>query len=324
MRYAPAIMRMWSRLGPSGAIGAAALELGATNENVLFLSADMTFAAGLEGFRNRFPDRHFEVGIAEQNLIGVAAGLASEDFIPYAVTYSTFLAGRALDQVKMCLGYMQQPVKLIGLNAGFAAGILGPTHMALEDISAMRAIPNMTVISPGDTAETVKALIAAVDYEGPVFIRLTGEMNQPQIYTDDYEFEIGKAIKLREGKDISIIASGAVLYHCLGAADILQEKGIDAAVINMHTIKPLDLNMLDALLDQKMIVTVEEHNIIGGLGSAVAEILSEKKGKPIQLRIGVKDRYPHASSYQKLMEENELDEKGIANRIEYAYRKEIE
>ena len=322
MNYTPSIMRMWSRFGPSGALGAAAIELGSATENGLVLTADMTYAAGLEGFRSRYPDRHYNLGIAEQNLVGVSAGLASEGFIPYAVTYSTFLAGRSLDQVKMCLGYMKLPVRLVGLNGGLAAGILGPTHMALEDISALRAIPNISIISPADTAETVKALLAAADYDGPVYIRLTGEMNQPQVYTEDYQFEIGKSVILREGKDLSIIATGAVTYNCCKAADKLTEFGIEARVVNMHTIKPLDEEVLETICDSNLVITVEEHNILGGLGSAVAEYLAKKTNRPKLFRFGVNDWYPHAGSYSVLITECGLDSEHLTEAIKKQYGKE--
>ncbi len=315
MKYSSANMRMWSRLGPSGSLGAAAMEIGSECVNALFITADMTFAAGLERFRNNYPDRIYDLGIAEQNLVGVSAGLASEGFIPFAVTYATFLATRALDQVKMCLGYMKQPVKLIGLNAGFAAGILGPTHMALEDIAAMRSIPNMTVVAPADMTELVKAVTAATAYARPMYIRFTGEMNQPQIYLEDYEFRIGKSIVLKDGNDITIIACGTVLNECLTATALLEANGISCKVVNMHTIKPLDTEEINRSLLSKMIVTVEEHSINGGLGGAVAEYLSGLKKVPPLMRIGVNDLYPHAGGYKTLLRENGLDAESIENVI---------
>ena len=319
MKYTDASMRMWSRLGPAGSLGAAAIELGEQFENVLFLTADMTFAAGLERFRNKYPDRIYNLGIAEQNLIGVSAGLASEGYNPFAVTYASFLATRALDQVKMNLGYMKQAVKLIGINAGFAAGILGPTHMAIEDIAAIRSIPNITIVSPADMTEVVKALFAAADYNDPMYIRLTGDMNQSQVYTENYDFQIGKAITLREGKDVAVISTGVVTANVIRAADLIQEHGINCKVINMHTIKPLDVKALSALDRYRIIVTVEEHNILGGLGSAVSEFFAEKKNKPLIYRMGVRDYYPHAGSYQSLLSENGLDTEGIKKAIIQKY-----
>ena len=323
MNFSPANMRMWSRLGPSGTLGAVSMELGSQYEDTLFVTADMCFAAGLERFKNNYPDRIYNTGIAEQNLIGVSAGLASEGYNPYAVTYATFLATRALDQVKMCLGYMKLPVKMIGLNAGFAAGILGPTHMALEDISAMRAIPNIIIVSPADMTEFVKVILATHECDKPVYIRLTGEMNQSQVYSDDYEFEIGKAVTLRQGDDVTIIANGVVVDSCCKAADIIKDQGIECRVVNMHTIKPIDTDALDEALKSKLIVTVEEHNVFGGLGSAVADYLGDKNRVSVLQRIGVGDYYPHAGSYKALLKECGLDSDSIDKRIIEKYKEVI-
>ena len=320
MNFSTATMRMLSRLGPSGALGMAAMEVGSQYENALFLTADMTFAAGLERFRNTYPDRIYNMGISEQNMIGTAAGLASEGFLPYAVTYATFHAMRALDQIKMNLGYMKVPVRLIGLNAGFAAGILGPTHMALEDIAAMRSIPNMTIVAPADMTEVMKAILAAAEYPNPVYIRLTGGMNQPSIYKQDYAFNIGKSIVLKEGTDIAVLACGTVAYNCIEAAVKLEEHGISTQVVNMHTIKPLDHEVLDRLMAYRLIVTVEEHSIVGGLGSAVTEYYSAKKNSPVLYRMGVADRYPHAGSYPVLMRECGLDTESLAQKISELYK----
>ena len=323
MNYSTANMRMWSRLGPSGSLGVAAIEIVKEHDNILFLSADMTFAAGLERLRNMFPDRIYNVGIAEQNLVGISSGLASEGFSPFAVTYATFFATRALDQVKMNLGYMKQPVKMVGLNAGFAAGILGATHMAIEDIAAMRSIPNMVIISPADMTEVVKAIEAVAVIDKPVYIRLTGEMNQQQVYTDDYDFEIGKSVVLKEGKDATIFSCGTVTSNCLRAANALEEIGISCKVVNMHTVKPLDIDTIDKCADSKFFVTVEEHSINGGLGGAVSEYLSEKSGYPPLLRLGVNDYYPHAGSYVSLMKENGLDTDSIIESIKKKYEEVV-
>ena len=323
MKYSTATMRMWSRLGPSGSLGAAAMELGSEYSNTLFLTADMTFAAGLERFKNNYPDRIYDLGIAEQNLIGVASGLASEGYCPFAVTYATFLATRALDQVKMNLGYMKQPVKLVGLNAGFAAGILGPTHMGLEDISAIRSIPNITIISPADMTEVVKSIIAAAEYNGPLYIRLTGDMNQTQVYTEDYDFHIGKAVTLLEGSDITFITTGVVTSNVLNAAKSLYENGISSTVINMHTIKPLDENAILKALKSKLIISVEEHSVIGGLGSSICEFISSLNIITPVLRIGVNDYYPHAGSYSALLSECGLDSEGIIKRVMEKYNEVI-
>ena len=327
MKYSSANMRMWSRLGPSGSLGVAAMELGSQNADTVFLTADMTFSAGLEKFRNTFPERIFNVGIAEQNLIGVAAGLASEGFTPFVVTYAAFLTGRAFDQVKVNLGYMKLPVKMIGLNAGFTTGIMGATHMALEDVAVMRSIPNITIVSPADMTELVKSVIAAAEIDGPVYIRFTGDMNQSQVYKEDYDFQIGRAVTLSNntyvGGGIALITTGVVTASVLEAAQRLEKNDVRSRVINMHTIKPLDTDVLESVLDSDLIVTVEEHSINGGLGGAVAEYLSEQKSAPRLCRIGVNDVYPHAGSYQFLMKENGLDSDGIYSTVLEKYREVV-
>ena len=320
MEYTSGNIRMWSRLGASGAFGAAALELGEERENMVLLSADMAYASGLERFKAKYPGRHYSVGIAEQNLVGMAAGMASESFIPYATTYATFFAMRAMDQIKMCLGYMRQNVKLVGLLSGFGAGILGPTHMAVEDLAVMRAIPNITILSPADGMETVKALLAAADINGPVYIRMPGGLNLPIVYKEDYAFSPGRAICLKKGEDVSIFATGTMVYFALQAATLLEQESISAAIYNMHTIKPLDLAAIDeAAKNTKLLISVEEHSVLGGLGGAIAEHLSAKKNMPLLLRLGVKDEYPHAGNYESLLAACGLTAEGIKNKISKTY-----
>lgn len=315
LTYTPSNIRMWSRLGPSGAFGLAALELAAINEKVVMLSADMAHASGLERFMSAYPDRFYNVGIAEQNLVGIASGMANEGFIPYATTYATFLAARALDQIKVNMGYMKKKIKLVGVLGGLSAGIFGSTHISVEDISVFRVIPNITILSPADCCEVIKCTMAAAENDSPVYIRLTGEPNMPSIYSGDYEFEIGKSIKLVEGTDVAVIATGSMVYNSIKAVELLREKSISCRVVNMHTIKPLDL---DAVLDTggfRLVVTVEEHSILGGLGGAVAEALSESGTPHRLLRIGLKDTYIHAAEYSYLLDELGLSPNKIAARI---------
>lgn len=321
--YTPSNMRMWSRLGPSGAFGVAAMELAETYNNFVILSADMSFASGLDRYRAKYPDRHFNIGIAEQNMVGVAAGMANEGLIPFVTTYATFFAMRTADQIKVNLGYMKQNVKMIGTLAGFAAGILGPTHMGVEDVAVMRAIPNMTVVCPADCSEIIKAMLAAAEFKGPVYIRLTGSQNMPMIYNSDYSFEIGKAINLKQGKNVAIFASGSIIDNAIKAAELLEEQGISCSVINMHTVKPLDIKAIDAELDKKLIVTVEEHSTIGGLGGAFAEYLSEKESAPSLLRIGVEDFYPHSGDYSWQLEQVGLSVPQIVEKIKTVYERII-
>lgn len=321
IEYSAANMRMWSRLGPSGAFGVAAMELAEAYGDFVILSADMSYASGLDRYRAKYPDRHFNIGIAEQNMVGIAAGMANEGLIPFSTTYATFFAMRTADQIKANLGYMRLNVKMVGTLAGFAAGILGPTHMSIEDVAIMRAIPNMTVLCPADCCEIIKAMLAAAEFKGPVYIRLTGTQNMPMIYKSDYDFEIGKAVHLKQGQDVAIFASGSIIENTLKAAEALEEQGISCSVINMHTVKPLDYNAIDAELGKKLIVTVEEHSIIGGLGGALAEYLSEKERTPRLLRIGVEDFYPHAGDYLWQLEQVGLSVPQITNKIKTVYER---
>lgn len=308
--------RIWSRLGPSGALGVAALELVAENPNVLMLTADLAFFSGLERLKEQYPDRLYNFGIAEQNMIGAAGGLAKEGFIPFASTYASFAASRCADQMRVNMSYMKLPIKLIGLTAGCGAGILGATHMSVEDIAIMRSLPNITVISPADCTEIIKSMLAAAVSSEPTYIRLTGPVNTPIIYKEDYEFEIGKAVPLVSGTDVCMIAAGSVVYQTLEAAKILEEKGISCSVINMHTIKPLDTAMLDqVILSHKLIVTVEEHSIFGGLGGAVAEYIAGKNHNVGFEIIGMKDFFPCAGDYYYQLEQSGLTALQISERI---------
>ena len=309
-------IRTWSLLGPSGAHGAAAVELAESNPRVLMLTADLCFFSGLERFKSLFPDRIINVGIAEQNMIGIAAGLAKEGFIPFANTYASFCASRCADQVRVNMSYMKLPIKLIGLTAGYGAGILGATHISIEDMGIMRALPNITVISPADCTEIVKAMIAAAQTPDPTYIRLTGPMNAPIVYKDDYDFKIGKAILMQQGEDVCIIAVGSMVYQAMRTAKLLEEHGVSCTILNMHTIKPIDQEALyRANETHKLIVTAEEHNVIGGLYSAVAEELG-KSGihKPI-LPIGINDLFVHAGNYDYQMAESGLNAEQIESRI---------
>ncbi len=308
-------IRMWSRLGMCGTYGIILTELRRQQNEFVACTADLCFYSGLERFEREFPDDLYNVGIAEQNLIGVAGGLVKEEIDVFASTYASFATTRALDQVRVNMGYMQLPIKLIGLTSGFAVGILGPTHMCIEDVAIMRAIPNITIISPADTTEFAKILCALVDYKKPVYVRLTGTMNCPIIYKQDYEYRIGKAITLKEGKDIAIVSSGVIVSTCLKVANALQEHNISAAVIDMHTIKPLDMDCLKKLNQYKLVVSVEEHSIYGGLGATLAEYFAQIKEKTQLKIIGVEDEYPHAGEYEYVMKEYGLDADSITNKI---------
>ena len=289
--YTAMNIRTWSMLGSNGAFGFAALELPEIDPTIAMLTADVLFFSGLERFRAKYPDYFYNLGIAEQNMVGVAAGLSKEGLNVFATTYAAFIATRSCDQVRVNMGYMQLGIKLVGLTAGLSVGILGGTHCSVEDIAIMRAIPNITILSPADCTETVKATLAAARHKGPVYLRLTGGQPNPPVYKADYAFEIGKAIRLREGEDIAIVATGAMVHASLEAAATLAEQGVSCRVLDMHTIKPLDEGAIMETLTARLLVTVEEHSVKGGLGGAVSECLAGVRGRPPQLIIGVADEF---------------------------------
>ncbi|AJC66809.1 MULTISPECIES: transketolase family protein [Dickeya] len=311
----PSNIRSWSMLGSRGTFGVVLLELAHQYDNLVALSADLCKSSGLDRFNSAYPERFFNAGIAEQNMIGVASGLAAGGFIPFATSFANFLTMRAGEQVRHNLGYMNENVKIVGLASGIATGMFGATHHGIEDIAVLRAISNITILSPADCTETAKMTEAALLHQGPVYIRLTGNMRAPVVYNSDYELSIGRAIKLKDGGDICIVATGSMVYPSLKAADILEHEGIKCSVINMHTIKPLDYKALDDISDKKLIVTIEEHSTIGGLGSAVAEYLADKENRPRQLIIGIPQGYPHAGDYDYLLSVSGLTVTDIVMKI---------
>jgi len=316
----PSNSRFWSKLGPRGAFGAALLEIAKENKKIIAITADLGITSGLERFKKDFPDRMINIGIAETNMVGIASSFASEGFIPFATSFANFSVLRACEATRHFLGYMQSNVKLVGLSSGFAMGMFGNTHYGIEDIAIIRAIPGIIILSPADSTEVVMAIEAASNYIGPVYIRLTGVMNNPIVYKEDYNFEIGKAITLEYGKDITIIGTGTMVYNSLQSSKILTKRGISATVIDMHTIKPLDSETIKyKASSSKLIVSIEEHSIIGGLGGAIAEYLSSFHIHPPLLRLGINDRFSHAGDYLYMLERNDLLPEQIAAVIEKKY-----
>lgn len=309
--------RIWTRLGQRGTIcGVALPEILEQRENCYVLTADLAHLSGLDRVQKGFPDRFINVGIAEQNLVGVAAGLAFEGNIVFATTYATFLSMRAYEQIRHNLGYQKANVKLIGSTSGLAMGMSGNTHYSYEDIAIMRAIPNMTIISPADAAEAYMAIYNVCEYDGPVYIRLSGNLNEDIVYQSPYKFEIGKAVVMKEGNGLVLIATGGMVAETLKAAkEIEEELEIIPTVINMHTIKPLDTDILDKYMEEKIIITIEEHSIIGGLGNAVAEYIVGKEKKPLQFCIGIEDKFVHPATYSQLKKEIGLDAEGLYQKI---------
>lgn len=312
----PSTAKQWSRLGSRAVFGQAILALAETQQNLMVLSADLGNSSGLDRFKSAYPDKFQNVGIAEQNMIGVAAGLAKEGFVVFATSFAPFISMRACEQVRMNLGYMKLNVKAVAIGSGVSMAVLGNSHYGIEDAAVMRSIPNITVVSPADCSEIVKTVYAAAQHEGPMYIRLTGGPGNPVVYSEEYDFEIGKAITLRQGSDIAIIANGTMVFESLEAAKLLEARGVSASVINMHTIKPLDTSVIDqASACSKLIVTVEEHSIIGGLGSAVAEHKTTLKGAPSQLTIGLPDDFVKAGEYKYVLDTYGLTSGKIAQRI---------
>lgn len=295
--------------------GNALVELGRENENLVVLDADLAAATKTSIFKKEFPDRHIDCGIAECNMMGIAAGLALTGKIPFASSFAMFAAGRAFEQVRNSIGYPKINVKIGATHAGISVGEDGATHQCNEDIALMRTIPNMIVINPSDDVEARAAVRAAYEHVGPVYLRF-GRLAAPVINdNEDYQFEIGKGVLLRDGKDITIVATGLEVSFALEAADMLAKDGIDARVINIHTIKPIDEDIIvKAAKETKKLFTVEEHSIIGGLGSAVCDVLCEKYPASVY-KIGIRDRFGESGPAMELLHKYQLDAEGIYQQV---------
>ncbi|MFQ5406519.1 MAG: transketolase family protein [Candidatus Micrarchaeia archaeon] len=290
--------------------GKGLVELGEKNENVVVLCGDLTDSTRTNWFKEKFPDRFIEVGVAEQNMAGIAAGLALEGKIPFMATYSVFCPGRNWDQIRVSICYSKANVKFCGAHAGISVGPDGATHQGLEDIAITRCLPNLTVIAPCDHIEARKATIAAGELNGPVYLRF-GREKVPTITTQDTPFEIGKAEVYKEGSDIAILACGMLVHSALVAAEELEKQGTSAKVINCHTIKPLDAETIsNAAKECKAVVIAEEHQVNGGLASAVAEALGENNPVPLA-RVGMQDSFGESGKPEELLEKYKMSPKGI-------------
>ncbi len=283
------------------AYGKTLVELGKENRDIVVLDADLSKSTKTVMFAKEFPDRFLNMGIAEQNLMGTAAGLAASGKIPFVSTFAMFATGRAFEPIRNSIAYPRLNVKIAATHAGLTVGEDGASHQCLEDIAIMRVIPNMTVMCPADGVETEAIVKAAAGYKGPVYIRL-GRPKVPDIYVkEDYAFEWGKGVTLKDGGDVTIIATGIMVAMALEAADDLQKNGVNARVIDIHTIKPIDRDLIKmAAAETGAVVTAEEHNIIGGLGSAVAEVLGELEPVPV-IRVGVKDTFGESGTAEELL-----------------------
>lgn len=295
--------------------GNALVELGAEHDNLIVLDADLAAATKTGVFKKAYPDRHIDCGIAECNMMGIAAGLSTTGIVPFASTFAMFAAGRAFEQVRNSIGYPHLNVKIGATHAGISVGEDGATHQCNEDIALMRTIPGMVILNPADDVEAKACVKAAYEYNGPVYLRF-GRLAVPVINDrSDYKFELGKGVVLREGKDVTIVATGLCVSSALEAAEKLAADGIDAKIINIHTIKPLDEELIVAAAKETgKVVTVEEHSVIGGLGSAVCDALAEKCPVPVK-KIGVQDVFGESGPAAALLAKYKLDGEGVYEQV---------
>ena len=308
---------MAEKIATREAYGNALAEFGAKYENLVVLDADLAAAPKTSTFKKAFPDRFFDCGIAENNMINVAVGLSLSGKIPFASTFAMFAAGRSYEQIRNSIGYPHTNVKIGATHAGITVGEDGATHQCNEDLALMRTIPGMTILNPADAVEARLAVEAAIKMQGPCYLRF-GRMAVPVIFDKDYKFEIGRGVKLADGTDVSLIATGIEVEQALAARELLAAEGISASVINIHTIKPLDEDLVVAEAQKTgAIVTCEEHSIIGGLGGAVAECLSAKCPTPV-LRVGVEDTFGRSGPAKELVSYFGLDAAAIAAKAKAA------
>ncbi len=308
---------MLSKIGARPSYGTILMELIRSNENVFALSGDLAGSSGLGRMLHAMPNRLINTGIAEQSLISISAGLAKEGLIPFASSFAPFITGRCFDFIRMNMGYMELNIKLVGLGGGVSMGELGHSHYGWEDIALLRSIPNITIIAPSDCGMIKKCLYAVAKTKSPTYIRLTNAPNVPIIYGEDFNFEIGKAITLKFGSEVALVATGSMVYVALQVAEVLSQEGISCSVLDLHTIKPLDeVAILHAFQSHKLVATIEEHSVIGGLGSAVAEFRTRQSCQTPQIMIGLPDAYGHTGTYHHQLEKYGLDAGQIAQAIQ--------
>lgn len=311
-----------AHMGAQGSLGQAVYDMARDGCDLFAVSADLGIASGFSRFIKEYPENYVNVGIAEQNLISIAAGISNEYLPVIATSWGTFASYRCADQIRTFLGLMNCNVKIVGMGSGLAISKFGGSHYGIGDLALLRGIPGLIIVTPCDGIEIYYSVCEAIKTKMPIYIRLTGGDKLPIINSDsDYRFEIGKANVLTEGEDVLIIACGTLLHECIKADKLLRERYISSTIINMHTIKPLDLETVLRRLNYKLIVTVEEHNVIGGLGSAIAERLAGILNKPPHILIGIEDFVPLAGDYKYLLDKCGLSALKIAERIERVLRK---
>ncbi len=306
--------KMMSMFGQGGSMfGVLLPEIAKKDSKIIVLTADMATPAGLDKFKTTFPEQFLNLGIAEQNMIGVGAGLASEGYKVVAEAQACFITMRSYEQIRQYLGYMGNRQIVVGLASGFSLTYMGNTHYALEDIALMRTVPGMNVIAPCDALEAMKAFECSLQLQNPIYIRLFGGTNTPIVYDENIDFKIGKAIKLKEGNDIQIIATGSMVATAVKVTERLETEGVSVDLIDMHTISPLDTEVISRSV--KKIFTIEEHRMTGGLGDAVAAVIATNEGYPRLVKIAAPDAFCKVGDYNYLLEINGLSEEKIYNKI---------
>lgn len=316
IEFSPKNIKNWSTIGPRATFGQILFEIAKEINDLIIVTADVSTSAGLDRFRKTYPQNFVDTGISEQNMMGIAAGLADNDFKVFTTTFAPFQTLRCCEQIKVNLAYSGLGVTMVGLASGLVNGPLGNTHCCIEDIGVLRSIPNITIVSPADGLSVAKSVLCSIGTKSPIYIRLTGAANNPIVYEKDVNYKLGEFIELRSGVDISIFASGSMVYNSLCAADILLNFDIHVTLYDAHTIKPIDQEtVLTAARRDKLIVTVEEHNIIGGLGSGVAECLTRVSGSARLLTLGVNDIFMSPGEYSYMQEQAGLLPQQIAGSI---------
>ena len=307
-------MDLDNKIATRESFGKALVELGKENKEVVVLTADLAGATKTSLFEKEFPDRFINVGIAEQNLIGISAGLATTGKIPFASTFAMFAAGRAYDQIRNSVAYPKLNVKICGTHAGVTVGEDGATHQMLEDLSLMRSIPNMTVLCPSDDTQTKWAIKEMAKFDGPVYIRLA-RVATPVIYDENQKFEIGKMVQIGDGTDATIFATGVEVAEALKAKEELEKENINIRVVDVHTIKPIDREMIvKCAKETEKIITIEDHSIIGGLGTAICEVLSEEYPTKV-IRMGMNDKFGKSGKEEQLLKYFKLDSQAIIEKV---------
>ncbi len=316
IEYIPENILRWTRLGMRKSFGGMMEDIVRDYEDIVILAADVASSAGLSRFQSIFPHKFYNIGIAEQNMVGIAAGLAKEGNNVFITSFAPFVALRAYEAVRVLVGYMDLNVKIVALASGLSLGSQGNTHYCLNDLAIMRTIPGMLILSPADCIEAAKCLEFLAGYKGPAYLRLTGIDGTPGVYKGDYCFEPKKNALLREGTDVIILGTGSILNECVRTSRALKQDGISAAVVDVHTVKPLDTDFLNQICRKyQLVVTVEEHSVLGGLGGAVAEYMATAGKHPHLLSIGIQDVFPKTGDYSYVLQQTGLSALQIKERI---------